>query len=425
MALLQLQTSDGRPLILNARRESTVIMKGNDTSYTFDYAGRLVGAYRSGRNYRRSFANEILEKQSGAHPGLSGRVRRVLGHDEVRALETEAYDFAGSVLGELRQRQPSAEPHVLDAIKGALDRVNSYCYTGLERERELYQRIYHPVTILPPDQYLALYLQMTEGCAYNQCAFCGFYHDRRFHVKTPELFHEHIRRVRAFVGDGLSLRRSIFVGDANALMLSQHMLLPRFDLINQEFAIEPRGVSQNMLKAWRAEHPIHFNGIYSFIDAFTTKQKRAADYRALAERGLRRVYVGLESGAPELLEFLSKPNTPDDVVHLVNECKAGGVAVGVIILVGAGGDKYEPAHIERTTRLVNSLPLDETDLVYLSELIDFPGSSYSQRAAEEGIKPLDLDAIQNQMNAMRGGFRFDDGRHAPRVSAYDVREFVY
>lgn len=440
MAILQLHAADGKLLTINARRESTVIMQASNTSYTFDYAGRMIGAFRDGRNYRRSFANEILEKQSGPRPGLSGRLRRMLAPDEVRALETDAYDFAGAAAAQLRQLEAPADPEAVQVVREALARVNQYCYTGLEREREIYQHIYHPVTILPPDQYLSVYLQMTEGCSFNECSFCGFYRDRRYHVKPPEVFHEHIRRVRAFIGEGLSLRRSIFLGDANALALPLKMLLPRFDIIQQEFDIVPRGLVREPLKVWQAAHPIHFDGIYSFIDAFTTATRRAADYAALAERGLRRVYIGLESGDPGLLKFLQKPNMPEDMVRVVRECKAGGLDVGIILLVGAGGKKFEQAHIEHTTQLVNTMPLDEHDIIYLSELVDFPGSTYAQLAAKAGVEPLTYQEIENQMRVLRAGLLAHSAPEpeaapaapvtaprprTPRVSWYDVREFVY
>lgn len=446
MAILQIPAADGKQLTINARHESTVIMQAFDTSYTFDYAGRMIGAYREGRNYRRSFANEILEKQSGPRPGLSGRLRRMLAPEEVRTLETDAYDFANAVSAQLRQVEEGAvDAEALAAARDALARVNQYCYTGLEREREIYQHIYHPVTILPPDQYLSVYLQMTEGCSFNECSFCGFYRDRRYHIKPPEVFHEHIRRVRAFIGEGLRLRRSIFLGDANALALPLKMLLPRFEIIQQEFDIAPPGLIKEQLQVWQGQHLIHFDGIYSFIDAFATATRRASEYAALAERGLRRVYIGLETGDPDLLKFLQKPNTPDDVGRVVTACKEGGVAVGIILLVGAGGKRFQEQHIENTTKLVNTLPLDEHDIIYLSELVDFPGSSYAQLAAEQGIEPLTFEEMENQMRALRGGLlALRPGMLAhnvteheglrevgaprarmPRVSWYDVREFVY
>jgi radical SAM superfamily enzyme YgiQ (UPF0313 family) len=267
----------------------------------------------------------------------------------------------------------------------ALARVNHYSYAALERERVAYEKIYKPVTILPPDQYLALYLQATEGCTYNACSFCGFYRDRRFHIKSLEEFRQHILAVRGFFGGGLSLRRSIFLGDANALMIPQQTLRAMFDEINQQFSIQPRHQTKAEEDIWRAAHPIYFNGIYSFVDAFSTRRKTIQDFQELSERGLRRVYLGLESGDPELLHFMGKPHSVQDVEQLVTHLKHAGVAVGLVILVGAGGDKYQDTHITGTVNLVNSLPLDQHDLIYFSELIDYPGSTTPNWRRNQGF----------------------------------------
>ena len=99
--------------------------------------------------------------------------------------------------------------------------------------------------------------------------------------------------------------------------------------------------------------------------------------------------------------------------------------MGILVLVGAGGTKFEHAHIQHTTELVNALPLDEHDLIYLSELTDFPNSTYSQLAADAGIQPMNAAQIEKQLRVLRDAFLFRDAAHAPRVSFYDIREFVY
>ncbi|MGB8646568.1 MAG: hypothetical protein WCF84_15115, partial [Anaerolineae bacterium] len=194
---------------------------------------------------------------------------------------------------------------------------------------------------------------------------------------------------------------------------------------NAEFEILPRGLDPDARAAWEHDHPIHFNGIYSFVDAVESHRRSPLEYAQLADRGLRRVYVGLESGDPHLLGFLGKPNTPHDVFELVNDLKAGGVAVGVILLAGAGGKKYEDAHVYETARLINGMPLDQDDLIYFSEVVDYPGSTYTERAAVAGIQPLTVGEIEHQMVRIRSALNFTDPNRSPKVSFYDIREFVY
>jgi radical SAM superfamily enzyme YgiQ (UPF0313 family) len=371
----------------------------------------------------------VLEKQEGPHPGLSYRVRRELGPHEARQFLAEAYArvvaYRAAVDDPATRIVNAAPPEDAQTARDALARALECDMTRLERERTIFRIIYKPVSILPPDQYLALVLQATEGCAHNQCAFCGFYRDRKFHVKSADDFKNHIRDVRAFFGGGIGLRKTIFLGDANALLIPQHQLLPLFDAINAEFAVAPFGCAGDALKEWKAQRPIHFEGIYSFIDAFTTRRKTARDYAELAARGLKRVYVGLESGDAELLRFLGKPNSPEDVRRLVADVKAGGLAVGVIILVGAGGEKYAAQHVRHTAAMINTLPLDQNDLIYFSELVDYPRAEHSALLHDANIRPLTIGEIEHQMTLMRAGFQFHNLDRAPKVSYYDIREFIY
>lgn len=423
MAPIQVNTAYGGPITVNARREATVIMVDAQTMFTFDAAGRLIGAFVAGRTLRRSLANDILEKQAGDRPGLTHRQRRLLTPAEVQAVEDRAYATAAAAAAALAQaplRHAEQEP-----ARAALECIGDYSFARLEAERAVYRRIYKPITILPPDQYLALYLQATEGCSYDECSFCGFYRDRRFHMKNLEEFVTHMAEVRAFFGASLTLRRSIFLGDANALMMPQANLLALLEAVQATFPIIPAGLTTAQRHAWQASHPIHFQGIYSFVDAFTTRRKTVADFHELALRGLRRAYVGLETGDPALLRFLGKPNSPQQAADLITQLKAGGVGVGIIILVGAGGAQFASDHVRATVQLINTLPLDQHDVIYFSELLDYPGSTYTQQATAAHIHPLDATERDTQQRALRAGFTFRDAHHTPKISYYDIREFLY
>jgi radical SAM superfamily enzyme YgiQ (UPF0313 family) len=429
MPIVEFQTASGQHILINVRRDSFSIFVDEALTLNYDGEGRLYSAWIEGRNYRRGMDNRILEKQAGSRPGLAYRVRRELspeeGHRFLTMVYARAVEYHAAVNAPETRVLGAPPPEYVQMARAALERALAWDVARLERERTIFNIIYKPVSILPPDQYLALVLQATEGCSYNQCVFCGFYRDRKFRVKTLDEFRHHLRDVRAFFGGGIGLRKSIFLGDANALMIPQPQLRAFFDVINAEFAIQPAEYQGEALEEWQAQHPIHFQGIYSFMDAFSTRRKSAPDFAELAARGLRRVYVGLESGDSDLLHFLGKPHTPDDVVRLVNEVKAGGVAVGVIILAGAGGSRYYDQHIQNTIRLINNLPLERGDLIYFSELVDYAHSEHSALLREAGIRPLTLSEIEHQIALMRAGLQWANFDVAPKVSYYDIREFIY
>jgi hypothetical protein len=400
----------GKPVTLSVKPNClTVSVDGpQDASvFSYDCAGRPWTALLDGISYRRGLDGKIIAKWQVT--GVTGRERerRWLPPDEAqrveaRARETTAQLFAAIQSGAAILREPlPAEGRAMFESAVAFDAERS------RADAVRYHQVYKPVGILPPDQYMAVVLQATEGCSFNTCNFCTFYKDRPFRIKRPDEFRAHAQSVRDFLGAGLSLRRTIFLGDANALVVPMPILLPLFDVVHQVFDVSKLG------------------GIYAFLDGFSGERKSAKDYKVLAERGLKRVYIGMESGSEALLKFLQKPAKPDEVVRAVGAMKEGGVAVGIIVLLGAGGHQYAEGHVKDTASAINAMDLDMDDIVYFSELVVDEGMAYSKAAFQAQLKPLTPRERVEQGEQIEQGLRFSYERGTPHISRYDIREFVY
>ena len=163
--------------------------------------------------------------------------------------------------------------------------------------------------------------------------------------------------------------------------------------------------------------------MHAFVDGFTGLRKSAADYARLRELGLRRVYVGLESGYDPLLTFVRKPATSTEAVETVRAIKDGGVSAGVIVMIGLGGRRFAAGHVADTIAAVNAMRLGAGDLVYFSDLVEVPGTAYPRLARTEDVGTLTIDERLAQVSAIRAGLVFPAER--PQFARYDVREFVY
>lgn len=401
------------PVRISVRPGSLTI--GTDDSLSFDCKGRLLTASHDSIFYKRGLNHRVLAKHRKWSPGRSERIRRDLTEDEKDELIRRSTETVSSLLPFLPAEFPGT-------ARAWLERIVSWSPEAYRLDAERYNQIYSPVGILPPDQYMALVLQATHGCHYNKCTFCGFYREIPFHVKNPEPFREHIEAVRDFAGTGPGLRRSIFLADANALVTPQRRLLPIFETINESFNVAPAGLSREELARWKAENPDGITGIYSFIDAFTGTRKTREEFEELAALGLRRIYIGMESGHVPLLNFLRKPSMPDDVRDLVETAKSAGVNVGVIVMLGIGGETYSHGHVTDTVRLLEQLNLSQGDLLYLSEYVEEPGTEYGQLAEEAGIRPLTYEEIRRQEMALRSCISPTLGC---KTATYDIREFIY
>lgn len=367
-----------------------LLINDETPSYSFDLAGRLIGAFVAGINYRRGLDNRVLSKWRTAG---GSRERRWLSQAEAREFLGAAYGLAERVA------RTSGHPR-LTVLQG-------WDWEHLQADAAWFAQIYRPVSILPPDQYLALVLQATEGCSYNRCTFCDFYRDRPFRIKSGDELRSHIMAVRAFFGPALGLRKSLFLADANALVAPMPRLRAWLDVI-EESGIRPAG-----------------GGIYSFIDAFDVHRKTAAEWHELATRGLRRVYIGMETGDEALLCWLRKPGTVQDVIESVHLLKAAGVAVSVIIMLGVGGRRFAEEHVMNSAAALNAMPLGRGDIVYFSPFVVHPGSEYSRLAAMEGIEALTEQEMAAQEAAIVARLRPADPNGSPQISRYDIREFIY
>jgi hypothetical protein len=393
--------SAGLDVTISLKDASLAISLGEQEIVARDRAGRLYSLYQNGRHYRRSLNGQILQKQ----PTAAGRQRRWLDPIEADALIDFTAQRFRQVLDALRRpdwkwNTPPDQPAVLSEVFAAIELGAHFDSVTAQADAAQFAAVYSPIGILPPDQYLALVLQATEGCSFNSCTFCDLYH-QPFRIKTPNEFRTHLQNVRAYLGDSLLLRnRSIFLGAANALAIPMPRLWPIFDIIAEEFPA---------------------TGIYAFLDAFTGTRKDIDDYRALAERGLRRVYIGLESGHDPLLELVRKPGHAADAIETVRAIKAAGINVGVIVMIGLGGDRFSTGHIADTIDVLNAMQLGAGDLIYFSDLIEEPGTSYPALALDHSIRTLTSEERSAQRTAIRNGLRVSD----VKISNYDVREFVY
>jgi len=415
---------DQKTTLASVKDTSVSLAVGTHWIAAWDFGGRLYSVWKHGHTYRRGLNGRILHKWTPPSPSFDPPVgfAHLLNPYDLRSREhvdgADAHAFADEAAGVLRrvvtemERNPSAwrertggvpDDRSLDLFR----RCARFDSAASAADAARFAEVFAPVGILPPDQYLSIVLQATEGCSFGTCTFCDLYH-RRYRVKPADEFRAHAEAVRVYLGDSALLRgRSVFLGAANALAVPMPRLLEIMDTVAAVFG------SRTTVR-----RPVH-----AFVDGFTGLRKTADDYAELASLGLRRVYVGLESGHDPLLEFVRKPATREQAVETVRAIKEGGVAVGVIVMVGLGGSRFAEGHVADTARAINDMRLDAGDLLYFSDLVEAPGTAYPQRALDADVRPLSLTERLDQMAAIRDRLHFPGP--PPRAARYDVREFVY
>jgi len=373
--------------IVRVAPNATTISPDDAAVYAFDVEGRPLSWYEGGRVFKRSLGSEV-----------HGRVRTGGRRQRWRADRDEAARLFSALLHRVAEA-PRAELDL--AGRERLDGILEWTPERLLAEERRFAAAYRPISILPPDQYLAVVLQATFGCTWNRCTFCSFYQDRAFAVRPTAEFHEHARAVAELLGRAAPLRRTIFLADGNALTLSTPRLEPLFEIARATFPGRP---------------------LHGFVDVFGGERKSVVEWRALRQAGLRRVYVGVETGHDPLLRWMNKPGGADESVEFVAALKDADLAVSPILMCGAGGGRFAAAHVADSLRWAARAPLGERDVIYLSPFEEHADSEYARRAREDGVRPLSATEIDEQYARLRDGIR---GLCRARVARYELSEFLY
>lgn len=391
--IIKITTNNSKTITFTKKSNAfNIFEEPQNNLWTYDLEGRLVGMFIDSKNYRRTLNNKYYLK-----------LRSTIGNEQFRDIKQIPIDEIEPLIEKSHTLIKNNQDRLPNTFHISLSKILKMNSIALQNSAKEFENIYLPISILPPDQYMSLVIQMTEGCNYNQCTFCNFYRDRPFKIKSTDDLKLHLSKVKSFFGKGINLRKSIFLADANAFSVPQNRLVKGLESIHNKFP--------------------QFNNYYSFIDVFTGLKKSANDFKQLNKLGIKRVYLGVESGYCDLMLFLNKRQLNKDIIELTHNLKKGNINVGIIFLIGAGGHKYSEKHLSESLKLLKQLPLGKGDIIYLSELYE-TNSNYEKSMAEQNI-PL---PTRQEIRYWSNEFKSEVKKQYPKdvqVSVYDINQFFY
>jgi len=238
---------------------------------------------------------------------------------------------------------------------------------------------YEGMIFRPPSEADSLILQVTVGCSYNRCTFCGAYQGKSFRVKSFEEVKEDIDEVSA---QGPWIRR-VFLADGDALIISQKELLRILDYLK----VKLRGLERV--------------GIYA--NAKDILRKGVDELKELKDLGVGIIYLGLESGNLEVLKRIKKNATIDQMVRAAKRVKESGILLSVTVILGIGGVENSQIHAEETGKVLSQM---DPDYVGALSLMVVPGTPI-EKEIETGklILPTPFGLIQElEMMIQHGQF---------------------
>jgi radical SAM superfamily enzyme YgiQ (UPF0313 family) len=204
---------------------------------------------------------------------------------------------------------------------------------------------YEGMIFRPPSEADSLILQVTVGCSYNRCTFCSAYQGKRFRIKRFEEIKEDVDEVSPY-----KIRR-VFLADGDALSIPQKGLLQILSYLKEKL----KGLERV--------------GIYA--NAKDILRKDVDELKALKDLGLGILYLGLESGDPEVLKRIKKNATVDQLIHAGKRVKESGILLSVTVILGIGGVKGSHSHAAETGKVLSAM---DPDYVGALSLMIVPGT---------------------------------------------------
>jgi hypothetical protein len=204
--------------------------------------------------------------------------------------------------------------------------------------------------IRPPSEYRSLLVRLTRGCKWNRCRFCGLYP----HLGEPVFSVRTVAEVKHDI-DLIKQRdpkaENVFFGDADPLQIGVDAFIEIAQYLRQVLPVKRLTSYARVSTLW--------------------KLKRDAILK-LAEVGLDRVHIGLESGDARTLNFHRKGQSPKMVREVTAWLKDASIEVSFYVLLGlAGSDRWQN-HIIETARIINET---EPQFVRIRRLWLYKGNS--------------------------------------------------
>src|SRR3989339_1441136 len=185
----------------------------------------------------------------------------------------------------------------------------------------------------PPSEADSLLVQATVGCPHNLCTFCMVYKDGvKFKVRPVSEIKADLIDAAATYGARV---RTLFFPAGNTIVM------PAADLAE---------ICRYSYTLFPLLARITVYGSSQYI-----RRKGPEQLQTLAQAGLGRIHVGVESGDDVILTRIKKGATAQAHIRAGQMARAAGLEINAYVMVGIGGQERSETHARETARGINDM----------------------------------------------------------------------
>jgi len=188
----------------------------------------------------------------------------------------------------------------------------------------------------PPSEADSLLIQATVGCPHNKCTFCMIYKNGpRFRIRPVPDIMEDMDSASKIYGSNV---KTLFFPAGNTIAMKTDDLAA--------ICIYARKVFP------------HLERITVYGSSQYIHKKGRDGLNQLAEAGLNRIHVGLESGNDDVLRHVKKGVDAKRQIEAGQWVVAAGIELSLYVVLGLGGQLLTDSHADSTANALNQINPD-------------------------------------------------------------------
>lgn len=188
----------------------------------------------------------------------------------------------------------------------------------------------------PPSEADSLLIQATVGCPHNRCTFCMVYKNGpKYRVRPVADIKKDMLEAREYYGPNV---RTMFLPAGNTIAMRTQDLAEVCRFARVTFP------GLDRITVYGSSHFIHMKGLKQL--------------KELAEAGLGRIHVGLESGDDVILKRICKGTHAQEQIEAGKWVMAAGIELSLYVILGIGGQERTVEHAEKTACAINKIAPD-------------------------------------------------------------------